>query len=168
MSCSSSQYAQTPPDYHDSLSVALVDVAEGSFFAFVDPCEPVHFNELARGVRSWIQASVLFDGPFGGAVLVVVTEPLARSLFSAFLGTESDVVPMESALFDLLGEFSNMVCGHWLTRSCQHGRFDLRHPEVARLHRDQLTPDPSDCVLFAINDEPCYVRLALSGDSECR
>jgi hypothetical protein len=164
MSLPTSRHTPTFAEHRDSLREAVVDVAESSFFAFVDPCDRERFAELSHDVRSWIQASVLFEGAFGGAVLVVVTEPLANELFSAFLGADPEVVAAEGALFDLLGEFANMISGHWLTQACQRGPFDLHHPEVARLPADQVRPDANDCVLVAINDQPCLVRLAYSED----
>ena len=38
------------------------------------------FRELAGASDRWIQATVLFEGAFGGAVMIVLTDALARDL----------------------------------------------------------------------------------------
>lgn len=150
-------------EHHDAIRAALVEVAESSFFAYVDPCDAERFSELVGRTDRWIQATVLFDGAFGGAVMIVLPDPLAREMFNAFLGAEPGVVALDGPLFDLVGEFANMVCGAWLTRACQRRRFDLHHPEVSRIRAEQVTPEAQDCLLLAINDQPCYLRLAFAG-----
>lgn len=154
----------SPAEHHDAIRDALVEVAESSFFAYVDVADPERFRELTGRTDKWIQATVLFDGAFGGAVMIVMADGLARDLFNAFLGAEPGVVALDGPLFDLVGEFANMVCGSWLTRTCQRRRFDLHHPEVSRVLAEQVTPDEQDCLLLAINDQPCFVRLAFTGD----
>jgi len=164
MSSLNSRRTPSPAEHHDSIRDALVEVAESSFFAYVDVCDPERFRELAARTDKWIQATVLFDGTFDGAVMIVLSDGLARELFNAFIGAEPGLVALDGPLFDLVGEFSNMVCGSWLTRTCQRRRFDLRHPEVSRIRPEQVTPDVADCLLLAINDQPCYLRLAFTGD----
>jgi hypothetical protein len=156
-----SPQTSTLAEHHDVLRQALADVGEHSFCAYVESCDPARFAEEASLVPSWVRSSVLFDGAFGGAVLLAVPDALGRDLFGAFLGAEPGLVPLDGALFDLVGELTNMVCGAWLTRACQ-GRFELRHPEVSRMRPDESHPDGRDCLLFLINDQPCYLRLALA------
>jgi len=156
--------ALLPADHHDSIRDAVVEVAESSFFAYVDLSDPERFRELSSRTDRWVQSTVLFDGAFGGAMMIAMAEPLARDLFNAFLGAEPGLLALDGPLFDLVGEFTNMVCGSWLTRTCQRRRFDLRHPEVSWLRPDQVTPDVQDCLLLAINDQPCYLRLAFTGE----
>ena len=152
------------PDAREHLAsarTALVDVAENSFFAFVDPVGDAAFQELAVAVPVWMQASVRFDGAFGGWMHVVLAEPLALDLYAAFLGLEPGDTPRDESLFDLVGEFGNMVCGLWLTRACQRRRFDLKHPEVTRL--DALPAGPAaGAVLASINGHAARVHLAFS------
>lgn len=164
MSSLNSRQHPTPAEHRDAIRDALVEVAESSFFAYVDVVDPERFRELMSHTEKWIQATVLFDGAFGGAVMIVLSETLGRDLFNAFLGAEPGVVALDGPLFDLVGEFGNMVCGSWLTRACQRRRFDLRHPEVSRVLPEQVTPEEQDCLLLAINDQPCFVRLAFTGD----
>jgi hypothetical protein len=148
----------TLAERHDVLRQALADVGEQSFFAYVEPCDAARFAQQAAAASSWVGSSLFFEGAFAGKVCLVMPEALARDLFGAFLGAEPDEVPPEAALFDLMGELTNMVCGAWLTRACP-GRFELRHPEVARVGLGEKHPDVDDCLLFLINDQPCYVQL---------
>ena len=141
---------------------ALVEVAENSFFAFVDPVEPDATAELLAMAPSWLQATVVFEGAFGGAMEIALAEPLAVELFTSFLGLEPDAVPDDVPLFDLVGEFGNMVCGSWLTRSCQRRRFDLQHPAVVRMSAADGPRATPDQLVVTLNGQPVCLRLAFS------
>src|SRR5688572_27612230 len=119
MSSASLRRIPNAVEHHDSVLAALVEVAESSFFAFVDPVETEMAGELLAMAPGWIQATVAFEGAFGGAMQIALAEPLAIELFVSFLGLEPGDVPDDEKLFDLVGELCNMVCGLWLTRSCQ-------------------------------------------------
>jgi hypothetical protein len=161
MSSVNSPQTSTPAE-HDALRRAFADVGEHSFFAYVEPCDAVRFEEEAAAASSWVRSSVIFDGPFGGAVCLALPDTLARELFGAFLGAEPDSVPSDEALFDLVGELTNMVCGAWLTRACR-GRFELRHPGVARMRPGEPHPDARERLDFLVNDHPCYLQLVRDG-----
>jgi CheY-specific phosphatase CheX len=141
---------------------ALVEVAENSFFAFVDPVEAEVAGELLAIAPSWLQATVAFEGAFGGTMQIALAEPLAIELFVAFLGLEPGDVPDDARLFDLVGEFCNMVCGSWLTRSCQSRRFDLHHPEVMRLTAADAPQAEPDRLVLTLNGQPVCLRLTFS------
>jgi hypothetical protein len=103
-------------------------------------------------------ATVVFSGAFGGTMKIGVAEGLARELFGSFLGLDPSESPEEAPLFDLVGEFGNMVCGSWLTRSCQRRRFDLEHPVVERLPGE--TPVDWQAVRpLALNGQPAWFHL---------
>ncbi len=143
------------------LTAALVEVAENSFFGFVEPVDPARFEELAEPPVRWIRASVHFAGAFAGRMHVELPEPLAQHLFASFLGEPDDQPAAEGPLFDLVGELANMVCGTWLTRTCQRRQFNLQHPEVD-VRPDGWRPAPAGIeapILAAFNDAP--VRLWL-------
>ena len=57
-------------EHHDAIRDALVEVAESSFFAYVDVADTERFREISGRADGWIQATVLFDGAFGGAVMI--------------------------------------------------------------------------------------------------
>jgi CheY-specific phosphatase CheX len=135
---------QAPADASALLRDALFDVCEQSFFAFVEPCSPERFAELAAQVEpltadrrakpsEWLKASVAFTGPFGGAIEVVLPERLARSLVGSLLGEPPEAPMPEHQIFDGIGEFANMVCGAWLSRLSDDCLFELRVPAVTRM-----------------------------------
>jgi CheY-specific phosphatase CheX len=161
---SSASLRRTPDalEHHDSVREALVEVAENSFFAFVDPVEAEVAAELLAIAPRWIQATVAFEGAFGGSMEIALAEPLAIELFVSFLGLEPGEVPDDTRLFDLVGEFCNMVCGSWLTRSCQRRSFDLRHPEVVRLPVAEGPEAASDRLVLTLNGQPACLRLIFS------
>jgi CheY-specific phosphatase CheX len=148
-------------EHHQSVQEALVEVAENSFFAFVDPLEGDALAESVAAVSSWLEASVTFTGAFGGTMRIVVAEPLALELFASFLGLEPGESADDARLFDLVGEFGNMVCGSWLTRSCQRRRFDLEHPVVVR-QASAEPPAAGDGLSLALNGQPVFVRLTFA------
>jgi CheY-specific phosphatase CheX len=149
-------------EHHDSVREALVEVAESSFFAFVDPVEADVAGELLAMVPVWIQATVAFEGAFGGAMQIALAEPLAIELFGSFLGLEPGDGPDDAKLFDLVGELCNMVCGSWLTRTCQSRRFDLHHPEVMRLTAAEAPQAGADRLVLTLNGQPVCLRLTFS------
>ncbi len=128
MSLPGSRPPQTLADHYEALRGTLIEVAECSFSAIVGRSDEEHFREVAKRVELWIGASVLFEAALAGAVLVVMPETLARDLFQASIGAERGVVAMDARLFDLVGEFTNMVCGGWLARTVNH-HYALRPPE---------------------------------------
>jgi CheY-specific phosphatase CheX len=149
-------------EHHDSVREALVEVAENSFFAFVDSVEADAAGELLANAPGWIQATVAFEGAFGGSMRIALAEPLAAELFVAFLGLDPGDLPDDDRLFDLVGEFGNIVCGSWLTRSCKSRRFDLHHPEVVRLTTAEAPQARADQLVLSLNGQPVCLRLTFS------
>lgn len=126
-----------PPGFEpaDHLIVdAVGTVAERSFFAFVDVCDdPAAYDDG----REWLVATVRFeDGPVAGRLECTLRSDLAQVLFDAFSGRHpASPLPPAHELDDLVGEFSNMICGTWLTRCASDRAFRLSRPEVVHLRR---------------------------------
>ena len=120
------------PDGEDAIRSAIADVAERSFFATADPCDEARLAELASPHDRWLVATVRFDeGPCAGEVSCRLPGSLADRLFDAFSGREpEEPAPDPDQLFDLVGEFANMICGAWLTRAASHQSFSLSKPVV--------------------------------------
>jgi hypothetical protein len=178
MSSPKSRHAPTVAEHRQALVDALVEVAENSFFAFVSPVDAEQFAELAASPpvmdpearpqpTDWLVTRAGFSGAFAGHVEVAVAEPLARQLLSAFLGLGPDDPVDHPQLEDSCGEFCNQVCGTWLTRACQDGRFDLDPPVVERHPAGWLPLDPAPAgghdgdVLVTLNDLPLRLRVHL-------
>lgn len=113
---------------------AVGTVAERSFFAFVDACDdPGDYDDG----REWVVARVTFDdGPVSGSLACTVRSDLAQVLFDSFSGRHpASPLPPRHELDDLVGEFSNMVCGTWLTRCASNRAFRLSPPKVEHVDR---------------------------------
>lgn len=149
-------------EHYDAVGAAFTEVAESSFFAFVDAVEPEAAAEFSAGAGAWLVATVVFSGAFGGTMKIAVTEPLARELFSSFLGLDPSESPEDVPLFDLVGELGNMVCGSWLTRSCQRRRFNLEHPRVERV-AGETAIDWQVVRPLALNGQPAWFQLQFVG-----
>lgn len=152
------------PDAADRLIRAVADVAERSFFSAAEPCDGRRFAEIAAAAQGWLVARVRFAEPeCSGAVSCRLPQALARALFDAFNGRDpDDPDPPSDQLFDLVGEFSNMVCGTWLTRTASRRSFTLARPEVAVA----AAPAPrggAALTLLAVNDLPLAVEIGITG-----
>ena len=140
---------------------AVTAVAEQSFFALVDRCDG-----LAAEPRPphWLFAIVRFDdGQTAGSLLCWLPPDLALALFDAFSGRDpAEPVPGAHQIDDLVGEFSNMVCGDWLCRSRGRRAFHLSPPIVVRAPRP-AGPAPQR-LWVKINDRPLAIEwdIALS------
>lgn len=154
MSSPRSAHAPLPPADLDAIRAAVVAVAERSFFAFAAPTAPD-----TADTGPWYVATVGFDGPVSGRMTVVLGTALARSLLVAFLGCDESEALDEAAVRDLVGEFANMACGSWLTRTMPHHCVDIAHPGVELTG----TAPGAPAVRMAVNDYPVGVSVEFSG-----
>ena len=135
------------------IRAAVTAVAEQSFFALVDDCENPAAEESAD---RWLLSVVRFDdGHSSGSLACWFPPDLAQTLFDSFSGREpSDPAPPDQ-IEDLVGEFSNMVCGDWLSRFLGQRAFYLSPPRVTRT----LRPEASGThrVWMKVNDRPLAI-----------
>jgi hypothetical protein len=119
----------------EAVASAVEAVAERSFFAVVDRCPEHVLNSLSVSVPQWLTATVRFeDGSVKGSMSCTLPEDLTYALFDGFSGRDpSEPLPAERELYDLVGEFANMVCGAWLSRGAGDRAFRLGPPLVARV-----------------------------------
>jgi hypothetical protein len=149
------------PDAASAMFEAIRSVAEQSFFAVAEPGDERSFHAGAEQVPRWLVATVRFEqGPLAGSVSCTLPEKLVQGLFDAFTGRDpSDPPPSLDQIHDLVGEFSNMVCGAWLTRVASSQTFTLSHPLVEPAAAPHETGDLR--LLAAIDDLPVAVDLCL-------
>lgn len=160
MSSPSSAPDPSTVDHQAALTEALSEVGGLSFFGFVEPVAPTHFPDLAEAEPEWIAAAVPFKGGFAGAVHCAVPLDLARELMSNFSG-DAESADADGPLHDLMGEFTNMVCGSWLSRAQSHQVFSLGRPEVTRMPGG-WSPGVNEgtaTVLAVLNDRPVAVWM---------
>jgi hypothetical protein len=151
-------------DAVDVMADAVTAVAAKSFFAVAERCDEQRFAALAGGAAGWWVVSVRFTEAAGsGEVSCTFADNLAHALFDAFTGRDpQDPPPNPEALVDLIGEFSNMIGGTWLTRLANHQTFTLSPPVVRR--RPYVTPqnDADARVLLTVNDLPLAVEVRIA------
>ena len=150
----------------DAVLSAVTDVAERSFYAMAEACDGERFAELAAANRQWLTAQVRFvEHDCAGAVTCRLPMALAERLFDAFSGRdpEDPAAPL-SEVHDLVGEFANMICGSWLTRTANERTFALSRPMVI----DEEMPAGIDgaVIALAIDEQPCLVSIAFTSVPE--
>jgi CheY-specific phosphatase CheX len=151
----------TDPEAASAMFEAVRAVAEQSFFAVAEPSDERSFGVAAVQVPRWLVATVGFEqGPIAGSVSCTLPERLANGLFDAFTGRDpGEPAPAATMIHDLVGEFSNMVCGAWLTRVEGGRTFTLSHPAVEPVTRPAAAGDLR--LVAAIDDLPVAVDLRL-------
>jgi hypothetical protein len=138
---------------------AVTDVAERSFYAMAEGCAEDRFAELAAAHCQWLAAQVRFvEHDCAGVVTCRLPMALAERLFDAFSGRDPDdpAAPL-SEVHDLVGEFANMICGSWLTRTANERTFALSRPAVADEDRPAAVGGAG--VMLAIDEQPCLVSV---------
>ena len=118
------------------IRAAVTTVAEQCFFAMVDGCDEKTLEKSPP--NAWLVAMIRFDdGHTSGSLACWVPPDLALTMFDSFCGREpGQPLPPAHQIYDLVGEFSNMVCGDWLSRSIGHRQsFELSQPIVVQAPR---------------------------------
>ena len=154
------------PDTASAMFEAVRSVAENSFFAVAEPGDERAFAAQAAAVPSWLVATVRFEqGALQGSVACTMPTSLARGLFDAFAGRDpSEPEPGAELVHDLVGEFSNMVCGAWLTRVASSRTFTLHHPTVEPVSTPRDARGPR--LLAVIDDVPVAVEVTLKAEPQ--
>jgi hypothetical protein len=131
----------------EALDRALAVVAEESFFAMVDPVS----NDVPAIEGLLVSACVTFEGSFSGSLTCRMPRALAQELTAAFTGEETP--SDDDAVNDLAGEFTNMVCGRWLTDVAPQSLFRLDHPIVGPVSAPACAPSG------VLNGQPVWLEL---------
>ncbi len=156
--------ARIGPDA-DAMFEAVSLVAERNFFAVAEPCDADRFAALSADTGGpWLVATVDFtEADCAGEVFCTMPQALAHALFDAFSGRDpSDVPPEPDRLVDLVGEFTNMICGSWLTRLANHQTFALGRPAVRPAAAGSPIAGWHDPLLLAVNDLPLAVGACVA------
>jgi CheY-specific phosphatase CheX len=163
-----------PAELVEPILASMVDVAENTFFAFVEPCDGEAFQALVAGGPAgdgsaaawspWMVIEVAFHGAYGGVLSATMPRRLASELVASFVGEPEDTLT-EAQVQDGAAEFGNMVCGAWLTREAGQRRFDLEPPAVRTLG-EPWRPDREGAsspwqIHLSLNGQPVAVRLDL-------
>jgi hypothetical protein len=138
-----------------AIALAVSTVAERSFFACVDRSDEPDLDDV--NAAEWVVATIRFDdGPVCGSLACSLPSDLGLWLFDAFSGRDpASPLPPRHQLDDLVGEFSNMVCGTWLTRCEAHRVFQLNPPVITRVRRPAA--DARHREWLAVNNRPVAI-----------
>jgi hypothetical protein len=156
-----------PTELSDALQTALIAVSENAYFVFVEPCEPGQFDELARNggtpLRPWLRATVDFSGESAGSVEILLPEKLGSWLVTSLLGMESEEALASPQLYDGVAEFTNMVCGAWLSTLSEETLFTLKSPRVVAMPPEWTPLEPSQEAdagwrQVSLNEMPMQIR----------
>ena len=115
-------------------------------------------NDPQRPAGELVASSLNFAGEPPGSFAIVVSAPVAKSLAANFLGAENEQDITPDQVGDVVGEFSNIVCGSVLTEIEPKAHFDLSAPLV--VHVQPLETAPPYCL-----GSPLTSRLELSNGS---
>ena len=164
--CSTTLQKLTNSEAADAVIASVESVAERSFFTLVDRCPERALTAMAASVPEWLIATVRFeDGPFHGWMSCLLPADLACALFDSFSGREpSEADPAERELYDLVGEFTNMVCGAWLSRCVADRAFRLSPPLVARIGAPAISG--AGRIWVGIGTSPVAVDVCLQPELE--
>jgi hypothetical protein len=159
--------ALAPTELADALQAALIVVSENAYFVFVEPCEPGQFDELARNggvpLQPWLRATVDFSGESSGSVEILLPEKLGSWLVTSLLGMEAEEALPSPRLFDGVAEFTNMVCGAWLSNLSEETLFTLKSPRVVVMPAGwtplEAPPEPdAGWRQVSLNEMPMQIR----------
>ena len=127
--------ALAPTELSDALQTALINVCENAYFVFVEPCDVAQFEALVRtsgeADTTWLRATVHFTGETTGHVEIALPERLGAWLVTSLLGMAAEELLPPHQLSDGVAEFTNMVCGAWLSTLSDETLFTLEAPQVS-------------------------------------
>lgn len=127
--------ALAPTELSDALQTALINVCENAYFVFVEPCDVPQFQSLVRASgeaeTAWLRATVHFTGETTGHVEIALPERLGAWLVTSLLGMAPEEILSPHQLSDGVAEFTNMVCGAWLSTLSDETLFTLEAPHVS-------------------------------------
>jgi len=148
----------TPTECRDELAAALVAVGEQSFFGYVNLAADKEFAAAVATVHQWMTAQVDFRGTQrSGRLQMALPAALAGDMLEAFLGLAEPGTAPE--LTDMIGEFANMLCGHWLTQRFPTTSFALARPVVGSDEPGPQVPWVAAAapLLALLNEQPVAV-----------
>jgi hypothetical protein len=149
----------------DTLTQLLASSTQGALetvaFMFATPPEDAPPADPAAPAPEMARATVAFEGPRNGFVVLRVPAHLVPQIATNALG--ADDTPSAAEQRDVLGELANIVCGNVLPSVSESAWFRLKPPVVVL--RDLTSEGPrgelaASATLF-VEADPIEVRLVL-------
>jgi CheY-specific phosphatase CheX len=94
-----------------------------------------------RPAGELIAASLTFQGAPPGRFGVVMSEPVARTIATNFLGAEDGKRLPPAQVRGVIGELANIICGAVLSELESNANFDLSSPAPVQVGADEPGPD---------------------------
>lgn len=161
MSSVPSPHSPTPEEL-ESLTSAISEVMECSFFALAEILDETRFSEVEQSAYesspAWWHVAVTFCGPWQGTVTLAIADALARQLHECFAGLMPDDSVSDEEVGQMMSELGNMIAGSWLTKAHRQHKFDLASP-VAQKSTSGRPATASATLLCGVNDAPMAVWL---------
>lgn len=148
-------------DNKEVVSEVFCSVIEQIAFMFAEITEPA---DLPAMDQPFAEASMSFDGPLRGRLIMAVPRQACRQLAANILGMESDDEYVASRADDSLKELLNVTCGHILTSLAgDRPVFDLSIPQVLDLDAGAVQAMQATCGTagFLVEESPVLVRLEM-------
>jgi CheY-specific phosphatase CheX len=145
---------------HDLLSESAQKTLETMFFAAPDQVSA----EPRRPAGELIVASLTFQGSPPGRFGIVVSDAVARTLATNFIGADDGKRLRPAQVAGVIGELTNMICGAVLSELEANANFDLGAPQWIHVGAEDTGPDitagsPSIC-RFEFSDGALIFFLA--------
>jgi len=142
---------------NEILSGVAADTLEQLAFLFSFPGDGRSETDL----DSALAARVLFTGPFSGALLIIVSDPVLSELTSNMLGVDSEQETTADQKDDALKETINVICGNLLPAVAgKESVFDMDAPKIIR------DPEEIKAAVEKYNGEPPTSTAMLDIDGE--
>lgn len=149
-------------DHKDLLADVFCDMLEKLAFMFA---EVVEENDLDTPPSPSLRATIAFQGPTSGELIVTMPEESCVEIAQNMLGEDVDDESRLSKATDALSELVNVVCGHLVTGIAgDEPVFELSTPVIEHLDNFDWkeSRNAGNSVALLIDDEaPASVKLLI-------
>ena len=112
---------------------------------------------------SSLGASVSFDGPFKGKLVIMISDEVLPELAGNMLGIDEDETTTSEQQYDALKELINVICGNLLPEIA--GRQAIFRVETPQIHVESDNGDtPISTAKLSIEDGGCDLHLFIQGE----
>ncbi len=143
----------------ESIVKTFCDVLQDQAFMFGDEADASEFEDEPTSV---LQASVEFDGPLAGKIVLVAPQAFANELASNLLSLDPTDPNADEIARDAFGELANVSTGQLLTTIAGDDPvFKLTPPVVTTLDVrswKEKTQEPAS-IAFWVDENPVLVQL---------
>ncbi len=135
------------------------DIAERFAFMFSEDCED---KSDATVAGRFLKVVVQYSGHQDGTLEIVVASGVCPEIASNVLGLDFDEEVAEPEAMDVLKEFANLLCGHFLTAIFgDEVVFNLTIPDVECINGVTWKSflEYENTLIFTLDDYPIAIRL---------